>query len=36
VLEHRIIVRQEAKLKKITPLDIVARAVERVTETEKL
>jgi len=30
VLEHRIMMRQEARLKKITSLDIVARAVENV------
>ena len=30
VLEHRIMMKQEARLKKITSLDIVARAVENV------
>jgi MoxR-like ATPase len=36
ILEHRILLKQEAKLKKINALDIIARAVEKVTESKKL
>jgi MoxR-like ATPase len=36
VLEHRILVKQEAKLRKVTPLDIIDRAIKNVTEIEKL
>ncbi|MDR1664360.1 MAG: MoxR family ATPase [Clostridiales bacterium] len=36
LLEHRILLKQEARLKRITALDVVSRAVAAAAETERL
>ncbi|MCL2708858.1 MAG: MoxR family ATPase, partial [Defluviitaleaceae bacterium] len=36
VLEHRILMRQEAKLRHVTPLDVVKRAVDKAIDESNL